>query len=158
MSTSPQNDNASQRLTERLQHYWEEVRSAKTIPDEADINPDHIADIWPGCFLINVQDNRFRYDYLGPDLIEAYGSDVSGQEICEALVYPNSPTLFNAMQQALRSDCPVEDRGEFVNHAGATVRYRCIVLPLSSHNDPATRFILGGMRWRWYSRYENAAD
>jgi len=154
----PNHTESGHRLTERLQNYWEEVRGGKPVPDEADINPDHIADIWPSCFLINVRDTRFRYDYLGLDLVEAYGSDVSGQEICEALVYPNSPTLFNAMQQALRGGYPVEDHGEFINHAGAAVRYRCIVLPLVSHGDPATRFILGGMRWRWYSRYENAAD
>lgn len=154
----PSHDESHQRLNERLQRYWDEVREDRDIADESQINPDHIAEIWPSCFLINAQEKRFRYDYLGPDLIEAYGSDISGQEICEALVYPDSPTLFNAMQHAIKARCPVEDRGEFVNHLGATIRYRCLVLPLSRNFEQAPSFILGGMRWKWYSRYENTTN
>lgn len=140
-----------QRMTERLLNYWRHLSVDGALPKESDINPDDLKDVWDSCFLINVKDNRFRYDYLGKQLVEAYGDDLSGHEISTTLLYPDSPTLFNAMQEALTLKQPVEDEGEFTNKYGVIVRYRSVVIPLVQAHEETPTYILGGMRWRGYA-------
>jgi hypothetical protein len=141
-----------QRITERLKAYWQKACKGSDIPHEADIDPDELDDIWEHCFLIDCNDSRFSYSYLGGALIEAYGDNFLGQEICEKLVYPDSPTLFNAIQETLRQKTPVEDAGEFTNAQGSDIRYRCVVMPLSGL-EGAQGYILGAMRWRGYAKH-----
>lgn len=151
-AASQLNNPAYQRTTDRLKNYWEAACDGADIPNESAINPDDLDEIWDHCFLIDLQDKRFRYDYLGSALIEAYGDDISGQEICETLVYPDSPTLFNAMQEAHNTRKPVYDDGEFANKKGVRICYRCIVLPLKKSSEPSARYVLGCMRWRGYAK------
>lgn len=145
------------RLNEVLTGYWRAQCGNAAMPLEASIQPGDLENIWPSCFLLNVEDRQFRYDYLGEELIEAYGMSASNLEIAETLIYPDSPPLLNAITQAIAIRQPVEDEGEFNNHAGAVIRYRAVVLPLSRKKDDTVAFVLGGMRWRIYSRYEKNA-
>lgn len=140
-----------QRITERLLAYWEQLIKKGPIPLESAVNPDHLEGVWPSCFLINVSENRFRYDYLGDLLVEAYGDDLSGKEISSHLLYPDAPTLFNAIQESLSTQKPVQDEGEFTNKKGLVIRYRSIVLPLAKEAGNPPDYVLGGMRWRGYA-------
>lgn len=151
MSESPAR---AMRINEQLVAYWHELRGDRPLPFEHEINSEKLADIWGGCFLVTVTPGGFGYDYLGRDLLEAYGDDWTGREITETLLYPHPAALFAIFRQVKASGEPSTDDGEFTNSHGALIKYRSSVLPLAAHGQPGVQFLLGGMRWK---RFEPAA-
>jgi len=140
----------SPRMNERLQQYWQELRAGRSMPLESEIDMEALKDIWGHCFLVSVTDGKFAYSYLGPQLVDAFGDDLTGKEIVETLVYPHPLSLLNAFASVAQSGTPGMDESEFVNSRGATVKYRSCVLPLGSANKPSVAFLLGGMNWKAY--------
>lgn len=137
------------RIHNRLHKYWEEVRGAKSYPLESDIDPDVLADIWDDCFLINLhsgEDRQADFSYLGKNLIEAYGDDVTGKGVCDILIDPHGSSTVERIEKVLESQAPVEEEGEFTNASHLRVQYREILLPLGENG--AITYIIGGMRWR----------
>jgi hypothetical protein len=141
-----------ERLNEALLTYWQS--KSMPLPKESDIQPSEIEALWPSCFLLNVEEKNFRYDFLGGDLIEAYALDGAQQNLCESLLYPDCPTLFNAIWEAIKTKQPTESDGEFINNAGIKICFRAIALPLCRDDSTKVSYILGGMRFKPYARYE----
>jgi hypothetical protein len=140
----------SHRINQRLQDYWESVRGEKRIPNESDIVSEDLADIWEHCFLIDVKNSGFEYDYLGSSIIDAYGDDLRGREICETLVYPHPPSLLKTFRSVVNTAKPVIDESQFKNNKGQQIRYRSCVLPLGKVGQVGVQFLLGGMKWKAY--------
>jgi hypothetical protein len=138
------------RINEQLMQYWHELKGERPLPLESEINTDALKDIWPSCFLITVKPNGFAYDYLGRDLLEAYGDDLTGREITEALLYPHPPTLFAKFRDIVNTAIPATDDSEFTNSRGAHVKYRSSVVPFASRGREGVSFLLGGMRWKLF--------
>ena len=138
------------RMNERLQQYWQELRSGRAMPLESEIDMDALSDIWGHCFLVSVKNGAFAYSYLGEHLVDAFGDDLTGKEIVETLVYPHPSSLLNTFAGVVQSGVPGMDGSDFVNSRGVTVKYRSCVLPLGSANTPAVAFLLGGMNWKAY--------
>lgn len=139
------------RLNENLREYWESVRQGRSFPEERDIDPDAIKDIWDSCFLVKkVPDSAypaFRYDFLGKQLIDAFGDDVTNQEISSKLVDPTSPPLVKGFVHVVENAEPTEEDSEFINSQGLLVKYRSCMLPLGNAKD-GVMYILGGMKWK----------
>jgi hypothetical protein len=136
------------RINERLNTYWDMLRGSRAMPAEGDVAIEDIKDIWPSCFLITLKDKKFSYSYLGDQLVEAYGDDITGKEITEKLVYPHPPSLVKTFNEVMRTGEPKTDDSEFVNSRGATVKYRSCVLPLAGVDGNSVAFLLGGMKWK----------
>jgi len=140
----------SSRINQRLRDYWESVRGDRRVPNESDILPEQLEDIWENCFLIDVKNSGFEYDYLGSSIIEAYGDDLRGREICETLIYPHPPSLLKTFRNVVNTAKPVLDDSQFKNKKGLQIRYRSCVLPLSKAGMIGVQFLLGGMKWKAY--------
>lgn len=138
------------RINELLQQYWHELRGDRPLPLESEINAQALGEIWPSCYLISVRAHGFAYDYLGPDLVTAYGDDFTGHEIAETLVYPHPPSLFSTFQNVCKTMQPALDDSEFTNSRGMRVKYRSCVLPLGGNSRTGVAFLLGGMKWKAY--------
>jgi len=141
----------SQRINERLFEYWDKIRSGKPYPAEGDIDPSELEGVWDNCFLVKVNEKEhdgFKYSYLGISLIEAYGDDLTGQEICERLVEPNSDPLIKKFVEVRKSGKPVVDENEFKNRKNMLVKYRSCMLPLGTSSG--VDYIIGGMKWKAY--------
>ncbi len=137
------------RINEELQQYWHELKGERALPLEHEINTETLKDIWGSCFLLSVRPNgSFAYDYLGKDLLAAYGDDITGREITETLVYPHPPTLFTRFQEVVNTRQPAMDENEFTNSRGSVVKYRSCVLPFTAHGRTDVAFLLGGMKWK----------
>ncbi len=137
-----------QRINERLKAYWAEKCQGRRMPMESDINAEEIADIWPNCFLVDVANSGFEYDYLGNSLIEAYGDDLRGKAVCEALLYPHPVSMLKTFQAAVNKAQPMMDENEFRNTQGVLVKYRACVLPLASAQAPGVCYLIGAMKWK----------
>jgi hypothetical protein len=140
----------SPRMNERLQSYWQECCAGRPMPLESDINMEDIKDIWGHCFLVSVKQGKFSYSYLGPQLVDAYGDDLTGKEVAETLLQPHPLSLLKTFAHVADKAVPAMDESEFVNSRGLTVKYRSCVLPLALANQPSVAFLLGGMNWKAY--------
>lgn len=137
------------RINEALLQYWQTLRGTRILPLEPEISAEALKDIWDSCFLVSIRpDGSFAYDYLGRDLIAAYGDDLTGREITEKLVYPHPPSLFAAFQRVARSGEPAMDENAFTNSTGSLVKYRSCVLPFGAKDRADVAFLLGGMKWK----------
>ena len=145
--------NEHRRINERLIEYWKTLKGDRPYPSEQDIDPDAIADIWDDCFLIQIKHNDdihgFHYSYLGPSLIEAYGDNLTGQDVYETLISTYTDTIVQSIQRVLETRAPIHIDSEFVNTRNITIKYRSCLLPLGPDNAMID-FVIGGMRWRGF--------
>ncbi len=136
------------RINEKLVQYWHELRGDRPMPFEHEVSAEALKDIWGSCYLITVKQEGFAYDYLGQELLAAYGDDLTGREITEALLYPHPESLFARFKEVVKTVQPTTDDGEFTNSLGQNIKYRASVLPLASRGRAGVAFLLGGMRWK----------
>jgi hypothetical protein len=136
-----------------LETYWQSLRNKRPFPTENDIDPDAISDIWPSCFLVSIDDVThrlgYRYSYLGDDLIEAYGDDISNPEVAEKLLSTSNHSLSSQFDRVIKEKQVVIDESQFVNLRGVPIRYRTCTLPLGYDGEHVSH-IIGCMSWRVY--------
>lgn len=147
------NSGHAARINERLLTFWRSIKPAAGLPLESSIDPSVLSDIWSSCFLIHItgkRDSPYEYVMLGQSLIEAYGDDWTGKNICEALVYPHPRPLLACFEIVTRSAEPHIEDNSFTNSAGLLVKYRSCLLPLAGKEGGAPEYILGGMKWKAY--------
>jgi hypothetical protein len=141
------------RANEKIMKYWESLKNGRNFPSESEIDPDAIADIWDACFLVSIDDVTrrlgYRYSYLGTDLIEAYGDDISNPDVAAKLVSSTNVSTSHKFDDVVATKKPVIDESEFVNLRGVHIRYRTCMLPLGI-KDNEVAHIIGCMSWRVY--------
>lgn len=144
---------AHQRIHELLQEYWEKLRGARAFPSESQVDPAALASVWDACFLVHTDDKAradgYKFSYMGTRLIEAFGDDYTGREVCDHLANPAHPDLANHLNAVVQGKKPVLVESQFRNSRGMVVKYRCCLLPLGA-TDTQVDFILGGMKWKAY--------
>ena len=151
MTDTPALSLAERRLTSRLLLYWQNKARSGLMPQEEDIDPEMLGDLWPKCFLIQTFDIKHRQDmnftYLGQEIIDAYqdGMMSEGQHV---LISPNASKLSLSFKQVMESVAPVVAEGEFLSLSGRVVRYRQCLLPLGVGDD--VNAIFGGMSFKAY--------
>lgn len=139
------------RLEDILKHYWETLPRATvgSIPSESTISPDALKNVWDDCFLVQITpDNSFRYDYLGKDLVDAYGEGYHDGDEADKLIDTHSNRAIRIFSEVVKGRKPVDDEGEFVNSRHLLIKYRQYLFPLG--NKERVTHIFGGMRWKAY--------
>ncbi len=143
--------NKYQRINETLLEYWHDKASGDNLPCEVDIDPDAFGDLWNHCFLVKIEnDSKYRYIYMGDAIIEAYGDDLTGHEVCEKLVGEIEEPLIKEFQKVRSVKQPIQEESSFINRRQMEIRYRSCLLPLRGDNSEEVRYILGGMKWKAY--------
>lgn len=141
------------RINERLLSYWRGIKPATGLPLESQVDPKTIGDIWDSCFLVHItHDPKAPYEYLmlGSELIDAYGDDLTGKSVSEALFYPHPVPLLRAFEEVEKSGEPLVEESSFTNQAGLLIKYRSCLLPLAKDSGGAATYVLGGMKWKAY--------
>lgn len=148
-ATTKMNDE-HRRGHERLISYWQKLSGDRKFPEETEIDTEALADLWNSCFLLNTNkssDHGFKYEFMGPSLIEAYGVDLTGQTHTEETA-PNIVSILNAFKDIVANGTEAVDESEFVNTSRQTVKYRCCLVPFGNAPDNV-KYILGLMRWKF---------
>lgn len=140
---------SSQRMHERVRQYWESLKDNRRFPFESEINPAAIADVWDHCFLVDMRGGPvhrgFTYPYMGSALVEAYGTDMTSIEHCDATTVPHVAMMLRQFDEVVESGEPATHEAEFENVNRVCIKYRCCLLPLGGDH---VEYILGCMRWK----------
>jgi len=137
---------------QRLQQYWDTLRAGRPYPNESDLDPKEIQDVWPSCFLVAIDAATphvgYRYSYLGPEMLEAYGEDQHNPDIVK-LLSTDTAAMIAKFNEVVKTGKPVTDDSSFVNLKRINIRYRTCMLPLGGP-DGSVSYIMGCMRWKTY--------
>lgn len=137
------------RISNRLISYWTQISEGNKFPKESQIDPSKLVDVWDNCFLIKIQlekqNNNFVFEYLGKNLVDAYGQDLTGQQFSSSLTSGNR-SVISAVMEVMRTQQPVVHEMEYEYNGGNTVKYRMCLVPLADETG-FLKYILGGMRW-----------
>ncbi|MEI7669077.1 MAG: PAS domain-containing protein [Pseudomonadota bacterium] len=140
------------RINEKLQNYWEKLRGKRLYPEESEINPDEIKDIWEDCFLLNIKDDEikhgYKYTYLGNNLIEAFGGDITFDGITNHLLDTSYNPLIKSFESVSKNGIPIIDSSEFKNKNNMLIKYRSCIFPLGDSKNNNINFLIGAMKWK----------
>ena len=141
---------SEKRITRRLRKYWNYLREDRQFPEEKEINPSDLTDIWNNCFIVKADNSckkeDYKYKYLGVNIIRAYGHDLTGLNV-SSLAAPGAEALSEKYEQVLAFKRPVIDEGEINISKNKIVKYRQILLPFGDFGVHITA-ILGGMSYK----------
>lgn len=142
------------RLSSKLINYWQSLKQGEALPEEKDVLPDALPEIWDSCFLIQrgVPQNPegFRYSYLGKALLQScVDAKPATRRFLENVLRLHESSALVA-EQALEDEGPVERFQEFHDEeTGVIFKYRQCFVPLrDGSGEPGA--VLGGLRWKIY--------
>jgi len=142
---------SSKRGHEQLVTYWHRIKGLALYPSESQVNPNDLQEHWDNMFLLEVDREilgNFRYQYVGPSIVEAYGVDPTGKSHNSNAV-PNLRSLLELSAKVAINGSIGMDESWFLNNKSQKIMYRCSLVPLCSPGDRAhVHFILGLMSWR----------
>mgnify|MGYP002786137991 CR=1 FL=1 len=135
-----------QRLTFRLQNYWEQIRKENEFPDIRQFNASIVEDIWPFCFQVSIGKKTpptFTYDYMGEKLADVYGRNLTGLTVDPRMAHFPGSILSGGLTNVIHRRIPMQDNGHLINYDGKMVRYRACLLPFGNERDGLTHIIAG---------------
>jgi hypothetical protein len=142
---------SSKRGHEQLVTYWHRIKGLGRFPSESQVNPNEIGDFWDNMFLLEVdreEKDSFRYQYIGPSIVEAYGMDPTGKTH-NSQSAPNMTSMLQLASKVAGNGSVGMDEFWFINNKAEKIEYRCSLVPLCSPEDRNNVwFILGYMSWR----------
>lgn len=141
-----------QRVTSILLEYWNRLRGSRPYPSESELSPDDLKEIWDHVFLLRVGGGEtggynFRYEYMGESLIRAYGDNLTGIDVYDALLSTSRDTIVEDVLKTIKSRAPHQQDAEFDNVNQVRIKYRRLLCPLGT-DDGRINYIVGVMRWK----------
>lgn len=135
------------RKNEKLVAYWDGLRNGRLFPCESDIDPDLIADVWDGCYLLQVRDieqvEDYNFTYLGKNIVQAYADNLLDEE-SSMVISPNASNLSEHFVEAIEQKKPITQDGSFISARGNEIAYRQSILPIG-FTDNKVEALFGGM-------------
>lgn len=140
------------RLTTRLTKYWERLKKDGPLPLYAWWNPSSIDDIWPNCVTIIAETapsgKRYRYQYVGNKIENAWGADISGKPISNGGHHMfKGADIINKLNHVSDIHEPIIDAGKFISEQNKVVKYRSCLLPFGSDGEGVTHVVIG-LSWK----------
>lgn len=146
------------RVAAQLLEYWNTTRGERAFPNENDIDPDALSDIWDNCFMVQARDIEqsadYNYSYLGNNIIKAYRGEVMDTE-CLPMIGTNAGLLGSSFEVVLENKSPMEEDGEFLSLDGNRVQFRQCLLPLGDETGQITA-VFGGLSLRILPKSEES--
>ena len=138
------------RMQVRAYNHWASLLGERMFPNIDDLEPAQLPDFGPYSVLLDfslgIDDPVVRF--VGETLARECSSD--GKAINRLSDVPPRSLLSRITDhymQILANQAPIGFEAEFVNHRGAAILYRGILLPYSS-DDETIDFIYGVINWK----------
>ncbi len=129
------------RLIWQLLDYWERKRRDRDFPALDDIDPDEIAELWPYCFILDIENFRDvpYFHYLGPKLARYSGVFLSGRHDWSRTLLKKAVCHY---QEALTRRAPVLVEEDLTQYDNKSLLFRSVLLPLSD-DGTTINFLFG---------------
>ena len=137
------------RMHVRAYNYWASLLDGRDYPSIEDLEPADLTDFAPHSVLLDFTAGRDHpaTSFIGAALRTECGLDGKVESIAEVPSRSLLSRLTDHYMQIIANRAPVGFEAEFANQQGETVRYRGILMPLSSDGDTID-FIYGVINWK----------
>ena len=143
------------RLVNRLTDYWDRLRGDEPFPAFERLNQDALVDMWEHCIVLavesktNKENKLYVYQHMGSQIIEAYGSDLTGHYV--NVYMHNFPgwQVLKLVDKVFKESAIESSMGSFINDKDQVVKYRACVMPFGSKG--LVTHALVGLSWKMFS-------
>jgi hypothetical protein len=137
------------RMHVRAYNYWASLLDGRDYPSVEDLEPGDLADFAPHSVLLDFTSGRDNpaTSFIGEALRAECGLDAQVQSIADVPSRSLLSRLTDHYMQIIANRAPVGFEAEFANQHGVPIRYRGILMPLSSDGDTID-FIYGVINWK----------
>lgn len=137
------------RLVVRILNHWRALAGERPFPSFSDLRPEAIPDMWPHCFVLDVEGHG------GDPIIRWVGAEISRLsetpfEGCRISSLAKATLLAQATRYAgnvLARKVPISLGGEVEDSTDAVVKYRSVLLPMSDDGKTISG-LLGAFNFR----------
>jgi hypothetical protein len=135
--------------TERIIDKLDQViKSDGGLIAEEDLNMDELKDVIDDCYLVKFEDDKFKFAFMGKNIIEAFGHQFFSEDI-NNLILPSNHAIAADFKKVLETKKPIEAIGIFSNNDDIKIKYRKKIYPLTDKaGSLEVKYIFGGMRWK----------
>jgi len=137
------------RMQVRAYNHWASLLGERMFPLIEDLDPASLPDFGPYSVLLDFSagiDNP-AVQFLGEKLAEECGTTWPITNLSDVPPRSLLSRITDHYMQILANQAPIGFEAEFVNHRGAAILYRGILLPYSS-DDQTIDFIYGVINWK----------
>ena len=142
------------RLIKRLTEHWSQLKGEALYPQFEKLNPAVLSDVWDQCIMLEVDKGSkkpaalYTYHYMGKDIIQVYGSDLTGQHVNTHMHnFPGWQVLKSVDDVIVKPQIQVS-LGSFMNDLDQLVKYRACIMPFGA-NDVVTHALIG-LSWKTF--------
>lgn len=137
------------RMQVRAYNFWASLLDGRNFPSVEDLDPEELPDFGPNSVLLDftcgTEDPAVQF--LGERLAEECGTEGTIRTLADVPGRSLLSRITDHYMQIIANQAPIGFEAEFVNHRGATILYRGILLPFSSDNDTID-FVYGVINWK----------
>ncbi len=137
------------RLVLRLLGHWRTLCGDRTLPALLDIDPAAIPDIWPHCFLLEIDKTGGGHVFraVGDQLDNYTTGSLVGMRVTDAPTDALPGMALSYIDEVLKKGVPISRGGEFSQPDGTRVLFRSVLLPMGE-NENTICGILGAANCR----------
>ncbi len=136
-----------QRLTFRMTDHWNRIKNGNAVPAIQAFNPQNLDTLWYKCLQVSVIGNAdkhdYIYDYVGEELIDIFGKNLTGQKVTSKLHFLPAKQMIMKMDEIINDPKPLTLDGQFIDEKNRTIKYRSCLLPFGSNAQNITHFVIG---------------
>lgn len=133
----------------RLLEAWHAWRGDGSIPERSDVDPVDIPDLLPNLFLLDVEENDFRFRLVGEQISKRYANRLKGKCIGEVMSGAGlDETLYEHRRCAEDRQAAMVWQSRDLASADDLRAYTRLILPLGSAG-PRASHIIGVMDFYW---------
>ena len=131
------------RVTRQLVQLWESLQAGDALPAIDDFQSRASEELWSHCLRIRVQDEEYRIESMGGDVIAAFGDDLSGQALAGTrLAFPDF-VIHKDLDGVVRGKQPAENQGFYGLSGSQVILYRTCHLPFEDEDGAGPRVVVG---------------
>jgi hypothetical protein len=147
--TIVRSEGVERRANSRALKYWKELAGPRKFPARGQLAAETAGDLWDNLFVVEVATaaKDYRFVHAGAVLIQALGSDPTGQTVQETIPGGMGTRTLFFHQAAVGLKGPVDDAGSWTRADGTQILYRSILLPLSD-DQQTVNYLLGVFSFR----------
>lgn len=145
------------RMIKRLLDYMKKISTDDGSADIYKFNSEAIAEIWPQCFMMNVENRGsindenflYKYEYVGSIIIDAFGKNPTGEVVNIDIKSAPGIKIIENIDYCAKELKILNENGRFVNQKSKVIKYRSCMAPFGKKGEPATNIIVG-LSWQSY--------
>lgn len=143
------------RLVDRLSNHWNRLKGDALFPSFERLNQDAIGDMWDYCIVLEVEtltnkkNKLYVYRHMGRRIIEAYGSDLTGNYVNVHMHNFPGWQVLKSVDEVFAEPVIQSSFGSFVNDTDQVVKYRACIMPFG--RQERITHALVGLSWKVFA-------